>query len=227
MRLLEAAVRGGVTPENVAVVKELLAMRREELAMENKRSFNRSFFLLKQKIAQMEICADKAGKNKSGAVIYTYASESELADKLEPVLAEFGFAMMFGQKRTDNMVIAEITLIHRDGHEEKREYAVRVGRSNEMKDDTAVDSGSTTSAWRHLVIKLFGLKSRIMEESDMANEGSPISFEQSETLRELVKETNSDEAAFLRFAGAVKYEEIGAVKYDMLFRALDKKRSQK
>jgi len=227
MQILEKAISGGITSENVAVVKELLAMRREEMAFENKSSFNRAFFRLKTEIAKMEFYADKEALTKTGGVAYTYCSETELASKLEPVLFKYGFAMMFGQRQDGDRVIVEVTLVHEDGHEEKREYSVRTGSTNAMKDATAADTGATTSAWRHLVIKLFGLKSRIRAEDNARNEGEPITFEQAETLREMVKETRSDESAFLKFAQASKYEEIGSLKYDMLFRALDKKRSAK
>jgi len=223
MMILEKAISGGITSENVAVVKELLAMRRDEMAFENKSSFNRAFFRLKTEISKMEFYADKEALTKSGGVAYSYCSETELATKLEPVLFKYGFAMMFGQRQEGDRVIVEVTLVHEDGHEEKREYSVRTGSTNAMKDATAADTGSTTSAWRHLVIKLFGLKSRIREEDNARNVGEPINFEQAETLRDLVKETNSDEAAFLKFAQAASYEQIGSLDYDRLFNALQKK----
>lgn len=220
LQILEAAVKAGITGENVAVVKELLAMRREEMNLENKRSFNRAFFLLKQKIATMDFYADKVAKTKSGEVAYRYCSESEIAEKLEPVLAEYGFALMFGQRRDADMVIVEITLIHRDGHEEKREYAVRTGAVNAMKDATAADAGSTTSAWRHLMIKLFGLKSRISETDDAANAGEKIGPEHIATLKEMVAKVGKGEAAFLKFARVDSFQDIRSADYDHLFREL-------
>jgi hypothetical protein len=224
LSILERAIQGGVTSENVAVVKELLAMRREETAAANKADFNRAFFRLKTEISTMDFYADKTATTKSGAPAYSYCSEGEISEKLEPVLFKHGFAMMFGQKQDGDRVVVEVTLMHESGHEEKREYSVRTGSTNAMKDATAADSGATTSAWRHLVIKLFGLKSRIKEEGDMANVGGIITFEQSCVLREMVKETNSNEESFLKFAGAETYEKIGSVRYDALFAALDKKR---
>jgi hypothetical protein len=59
---------------------------------------------------------------------------------------------------------------------------------------------------------------------DLRNEGAPITQDRIIYLKELVKETNSDEAAFLRFAGADSYEKIGSGKYDVLVRALLKKK---
>lgn len=224
--ILEAAVRGGVTSENVAVVKELVAMRREELALEAKARFNRAFFELRQEIASMDFYADKAAKTDSGAVAYTYCSEKELSSKLEPVLFRYGFAMLFGQRDEGEKLVAIITLVHKEGHEETREYSVRAGGTNRMKDATAADTGATTSAWRHLVIKMFGIKSRIREEDDARNLGEQnvkITPEQANELEHRVALTNSDKAAFLQFAGAASYKDIPASKFGSLDAILKRK----
>ncbi len=224
IQILEAAVKGGVTAENVAVVKELIAMRREEAALQNKATFNKAFFMLKREIAGMEFYADKAATRSGGQISYTYCSESEISSKLEPVLFKFGFAMMFGQRKEGDSVVAEVTLIHEGGHEEKREYSVRTGQVNQMKDATAVDSGSTTSAWRHLVIKLFGLKSRIREEGDARNQGTFIDRDKVEYIKDLIAETKSDTAKLLAIAGAKSIEEITTGSYDVIRRVLEAKK---
>ena len=223
LEILETAIRGGVTSENVAVVKEIIAMRREELAFENKAKFNRAFFALKQEISTSDFYADKAAKTDSGAVAFTYCSERELQTKLDPILARHGFAMLFGQRDEGEKTVAIITLIHQDGHEENREYAVRSGGTNRLKDATAADTGATTSAWRHLVIKMFGLKSRIVDDNDAKNLGGHITKEQAADIRRRVMDTGSDEAAFLRFAGATSYETICEGKFGTLDATLRRK----
>jgi len=228
MQILDTAIRGGITSENVSVVKELLAMRRDELAFENKSSFNRAFFRLKTEINKMDFYADKFATTKSGGTAYTYCSETELASKLEPVLFKYGFAMMFGQRQDGDRVIVEVTLVHEDGHEEKREYSVRTGATNQMKDATAADTGSTTSAWRHLVIKLFGLKSRIREEGDAHNEGLKVTFEKVAYLKEQIAETSSSDEQLLHIAGVEKWEDIGENVYNVIINMIEeKKRKQR
>ena len=223
LEILDAAVRGGVTSENVAVVKEIIAMRREEVAFEAKAKFNRAFFELKSEIARMDFYADKAAKNNSGVVAYTYCSEKELASKLDPVLLRHGFTMLFGQRDDTGKTAAIITLVHQDGHEETREYSVRSGNTNAMKDATAADTGATTSAWRHLVIKMFGLKSRIQESDDPRNLGETnkkVTPEQAGELEHQVKMLNRNVVAFLKLAGAATFGEIPAANFPMLERML-------
>lgn len=223
--ILERAVAGGVTSENVAVVKEIISMRREEIAHESKAKANRAFFELRQEIGRMDFYADKAAMN-NGKVAYRYCSEKELSAGLDPVLFKHGFAMMFSQRDDGGKIVAVITLIHKEGHEIKGEFAVRSGNTNAMKDATAADTGATTSAWRHLVIKMFGLKSRICESDDARNLGDLATKVKPEVAFELerrVNEINASVPNFLKFAGAASFADIPAANYDILDRFLKSK----
>ena len=218
--ILNAAVQGGVTSENVAVVERIIAMRREEVAHDAKAKFNRAFFELRQEISGMDFYADKAAKTDGGAVAYTYCSEKELSAKLEPALFKHGFAMLFGQRDDKEKTVAIITLIHKDGHEESREYSVRSGGTNRMKDATAADTGATTSAWRHLVIKMFGIKSRIQETNDPRNEGSTITAQQADDLKHRAEMLNCV-PVILEMAGAKTFREILSGRYPVLVNAIE------
>ena len=221
--ILNSAVQGGVTSENVAVVERIIAMRREEVAHEAKAKFNRAFFELRQELGGMDFYADKAATN-NGKVAYRYCSETELSAGLEPVLFKHGFAMMFGQRSEDGKIVAEVTLIHKDGHEEKREFAVRSGSTNAMKDATAADTGAATSAWRHLVIKLFGLKSRICESDDARNLGDlakKITPAQADALEHRLKMVNHNPAKILSYVGATSIADIPAAMYPVADRMIE------
>lgn len=214
--ILDAAVRGGVTSENVAVVQSIIEMRRQEVAAANKTEFNRAFFRLKKEISTLEFYADKEARNDSGKVTFVYCSETEIARIIEPVMFKHGFAMLFGQRQETDRVVAIVTLIHEQGHEEVREYSVRSGNTNRMKDATAADTGATTSAWRHLMIKMLGIKSRIRDDQDPRNLGDKITAEQCEELQRRVAESNSNPEAFLKLAGSPTFSEIHSMKYDLL-----------
>lgn len=223
--ILEAAVRGGVTAENVAVVKELVQMCREQRAEDAKAAFAKAFFLLRKNMP--EIHADKQARNRAGEVTFVYCSEEEIARMLEPHLMSYGFAMLFGQTSDDNRITVNVTLMHEQGHSEVREFTVRSGTPNAMKDGAMCDAGGATTAWRHLMIKMFGLKSRIAENQgkfDATIEGSAITPERVQYLTELLKETNSDPVKFLAMAGVDSLEKITAGSYDVLVRALLMKR---
>ena len=223
--LLEAAVRGGITGENVAVVQAIIAMKREEVAYKSKLEFNRAFFQLRQAISRMDFYADKAAMN-NGKVAYRYCSENELSAGLEPVLFKHGFSMLFSQRCEDGKIVAVVTLIHNEGHEVTGEFAVRSGNTNAMKDATAADTGATTSAWRHLVIKMFGLKSRICESDDARNLGDiskKVSEQVALELESRVQAIHGSVPNFLKFAGATSFADIPAANYEILNRFLASK----
>lgn len=233
LSILQAAIEGGINKENVDVVERLVALRRDEMREESKAAFARAFFQLRKEIMSMEIYADKTVKTLKGDVVCTYCSEQELSEKLEPLLLRHGFAMMFGQRHEEGRAVAMITLIHEAGHQELREYSVRSGATNRVKDDTAADAGATTTAWRHLVIKLFGLKSRIKDTDDPRNLGEHITSEQAFELSARVNSTGSDERAFLRYAGVkiadneipvdAHYQQIMSSRYSDLDASLKRK----
>lgn len=225
LSILEAAVRGGINKDNVEVVERLVALRREEVNEKAKTAFAKSFFQLRKTMP--ELYADREAKDKSGNVVYTYCSEEEINRMLEPQLLKHGFTMLFGQRQEDGRVIAVVTIIHEEGHQELREYSVRTGATNAMKDATAADSGSTTTAWRHLMIKMFGLKSRIKTD-DPRLEGTQITKAQADELEHRAKMINCNIPAFLKFAGSPSFAEIKSGHYDILDRFLaSKERAQK
>lgn len=201
MDLIQTALVGGVTTENVGVIERLAALRREEIAAVSKANFNRDFFALKRDIAKLNFYADKEAKNNTGKVMYVYCSETEMSDKLEPVLDRHNFSMLFSQERDGDTVTAVVTLIHVGGHEHTSRFTVRVGSTNSAKDATAADAGSTTSAWRHLVMKLFGLKSRISDVQDPRLIGDLITETQAMNLQIAAQEVGMKEVVFLRLAG--------------------------
>lgn len=221
LSVLSAAIQGGITKDNVDVVERLVALRREEVREENKSAFARDYFQLRKTMPP--IYADKVAKDKGGNPVYTYCSEEEISKMLEPHLFAHNFAMLFGQRQEEGRVVAIVTLIHADGHQEIREYSVRTGATNAMKDATAADSGSTTTAWRHLMIKMFGLKSRIQAEDDARNEGGYITPAQAEELEHRLKMVNGEVARFLKVAEAETFATIRAGKYATLDQMLAKK----
>jgi hypothetical protein len=220
--ILEAAVRGGITAENVAVVKELAQLCREQRADEAKAEFAKAFFRMRRNMPV--IYADREAKDRSGNTVYTYCSEEEISRALEPHWMAHGFAPLFGQKSEGGMITVEVTLMHEAGHSETRSFSVRSGTPNAMKDGAMCDAGGATTAWRHLMTKWFGLKSRISPVQDATVIGEKIAPDKVQYLRELVRETKANEAKFLEFARVARYEDIGEADYARVVAALEKKR---
>lgn len=224
--ILQAAVEKGITAENVAVVKEIRQMVREEQEHAAKLAFNHAFFTLRK---EMPIAyADKQVRTESGALAFQYCSPQEIRDVLEPLMLRHGFCTMTSQEMEgDSKVTVTVSLMHEAGHSVNGTFTIRVGQENRLVKGPQVVAGATTAAERHCLIKLFGLRTRISTEGDARNVGEPITSDQAFELEHRVAETNSDVAKFLKFAGASKFSEIMSGRYDELDSFLRKKENRK
>lgn len=208
-----AGIRSGdITPDKVAAMDGALNVVLKMKAIDAEKDFSMAFVKLKEQISKLEIYADKEAVDNNGKVAYRYCSEKEISEKLEPLFFRHRFATMFGQRHDGDYTVAIVTLMHEGGHKETREFSVRQGSTNRMKDATSADAGSTTSAWRHLMIKWFGLKSRIRAEDDARIEGETISAEQAANLRARAQKLGVNDKALLKLAGAESYETISDAK---------------
>lgn len=198
--ILQAAIERGITAENVAVVKEIKQMVREEQAHAAKLAFGRAFFNLRKEAPI--IYADKQVKTDSGEIAFSYCSPQEIKDILEPLMLKHGFTTMTSQQMDgENKVTVTVTLIHEAGHQVQGTFTIRVGQENRLVKGPQVVAGATTAAERHCLIKLFGLRTRIDPSADARNEGSAITPEQAQELHRRVTDTESDHKAFLKFCG--------------------------
>ena len=228
--ILEAAVRGGINNDNVSVVERIVAMRREEEAEQAKKEFVKAFFALRKSLPV--IYADKEVKTRDGSVAFEYCSPTEIKDVIEPHVTSHGFCTMTGQEMGEGRVTVTVTLMHEKGHSESRSFTVRVSPGNNLMSPTQCDAAASTSAERHALIKLFGLRTRINPNHDPRNEGTRITPQQAEELQHRVKMTNSNELAFMKLAavGSISgpvtldhYKSIMSGKYEMLNELLAKK----
>ena len=162
---------------------------------------------------------------KDGTVKYTYLPYDEIMREVQPLAEQFGFSISFSTDFKDARIIQTCTLQHIAGHHRDYKAFVRAGAGPHGATETQADGAAMTYAKRYSLCNALNIVvERDTDGQDARNEGAPISFEQAETLRDLVKETGADEARFLAFAGAKTYAEIGSARYDACFSALQKKR---
>lgn len=205
-----AVVEGDMNSEKLAVMKDLLAMNAQQ-------RFNAAFVLLQ---ADMPIIVAKSVIPNRGK----YEKFEDLMEVIGPLLTKHGFTVSFSQDFKENRILEICTLSHAAGHSRSNSFAVRSGGRSDS--DTQADCKAATTAKRNALCNALNIVIRqdcLNEEEDPRMEGGFISAEQVEELSRRVAETNSDKAAFLKYAGASKFTEIVASKYDMLDALLSKK----
>jgi hypothetical protein len=216
-RLLETVVTQGLTTESVAVVERIAALYENMEKRNAEKAFAASFVALQNELPVIVASTEIPNRGK-------YERFEDVMRQVGPLLVKHGFAVSFTQGTEGARITQTCHLRHVAGHSQSNTFAVRVG--GKADSETQADCKASTTAKRNALLNALNIVIRqdmLQDEDDARIEGSPISWEQAEFLREQVRETKSDEASFLRFAGASSYEGIMSSKYDMLVAALEKK----
>lgn len=212
LTILSAAVEGGVTSENVAVVKELLAMRRDEEAHQAQKDFAHAFAKLQAEMPRIE--AVKAVPDNSGGVRYMYAPYTEIMTKARDVLTACGFAITFDTDIMDGRVIATCTLIHTSGHSRSNKFACRIGSGPPKSSEAQGDGAATTYAKRFALCAALNIVVEAVD-NDAGREGDEIDKAQADELKALIEETNPPMPDVLAWLGVAHIEALPQEKFQM------------
>ena len=222
LALMQQVIAAGITPESVVVMERLVAldreMKRDAAAVEFAGAFSRLQASLKSFVPTKKV------PDKNGGTRYTYLPYDEIMREVQPLAEREGLSISFSTDFAEGRIIQTCTLTHASGHSKDYKAFVRAGAGPYGATETQADGAAMTYAKRYALCNALNIVvERDTDGVDARKEGPPVSFEQAETLRELVRDTGSDEAAFLKYANAKTYSEIGSARYQELFRALDKR----
>jgi hypothetical protein len=220
--LIRAVIDKGLTAEGVSVIERLVALQEHINDKDAEKQFAVAFAALQGELGTFN--ATREVPDKHGGVRYSYLPFDEIMSRVQPLLVKHGFSLSFSTDMRESRIVQTCTLTHAAGHHRDYLAFVRAGAGPYGATETQADGAAMTYAKRYALCNALNIVvERDTDGADARNEGAPISFEQAETLREMVRETRADEAAFLKFAGAATYAEIGANRYDALFQALQRK----
>lgn len=198
-QILSAAVQGGVTAENVAVVKELLAMQKEIREDESKRAFARDFVALQAAIPAME--KSKEVKNKDGSHRFAYAPFEEIMDAVKPLAQEHNFGITFDTETVERSITVHCILIHSSGHEKRNKQTVRIGSGPPGSSEAQADGAATSYAKRFALCAALNIT--IETDREEARGGDAITEEEAAELEKGVTETGIAPVKFLKWLGVV------------------------
>lgn len=221
--LIHAVIEKGLTLDSVGVVERLVALAERQEARQAEKEFNSAFADLQAEMKNVR--ASKAVPNKDGSVRYYFAPYDEIWKQVQPFLTARGFAVSYTMDFKEGRVIQTCYLRHKGGHCQTNQAMARVGNGPPGSSEAQGDGAASTYAKRFALIGALNIVSEVdTDGKDARNEGAPITWEQGQMLRELLKETGSDEKKFLALAGAPTIDEIGSAKFDLCLAALGRKR---
>ena len=221
MDLLQAAMAGGITPENIAVVERMAALAERFEERNAEKEFNRAFAALQ---ADMPVIVASTPIQNRGK----YEKYEDLMRVVGPLAAKHGFSLSFSNDFKDGRIVETCTLRHAGGHSASNSFAVR-GRKAD--NDTQSDCMAATTAKRNALCNALNIVIRqdcLTEENDPRMESDRcITEEQAEELERRCALANVNREAFMAFAGAKTYREIRADRYDDIDQMLAKKERRK
>jgi hypothetical protein len=224
VRMLQAVLEKGVTADSVGAVERLVDLYERMAAKEAEKQFAVAFIELRKELPK--IFADRTVPDKFGNEKFRFAAYEDIMQAVDPLLLKHGFTVTFSSEIKEDRITQTCILTHIGGHTRTNQFMARIGSGPPGASPTQADGAASTYAKRFALCAALNIvieRDREGVEQDARKEGEPISDDKAAYLRELVHETKSNEEAFLKYAGASTYEEIGSVKYDMLVNSLLKK----
>ena len=155
-------------------------------------------------------------------VIANYATYEQIDKVIRPLLIQHGFGLRYNTQPNGNTIIIAATLSHKGGHSITDQIPLTIDASGAKNNVQGV--GSTIAyGKRYLVGMLLNLVFE-GEDDDGAKSGfTPMSDDQAATLKDLIRETNTDVQKFLStmFTGVKSIDEIPAADYQRTFNTLN------
>jgi hypothetical protein len=221
-QILRSAVEKGVTTENVAVIERLTDLYERLQAKDAEKRFAAAFVLLQSDMPNIQ--ATKSVPDKYGNLKYRFAPYEEIMAQVKPLLQRHGFTVTFSTDFDDKRVIQSCTLQHIDGHSRTNKFAARIGNGPPGSSEAQGDGAASTYAKRFALCNALNIITGEADtdgrREDARAEGGAISEDKVAYLKEQVRETHSDEAKFLQFAGVKTYGEITEAIYPILVKSL-------
>jgi len=219
--MLHAVIKGGVTGESVAAVKELVGLYRDMQKDDAAKGFAVAFVALQSEMPRVQATA--IIPTTDGTVRSRFAPYEEIMRQVAPLLQKHGFTVTFTMDFREGRLIQTCTLQHIGGHEKSNSFAVRIGSGPPKSSETQADGAAATYAKRYALCSALNIVVDV--DTDARAEGETISQEQAMELSRRVTETISDVQKFLKFAGAGSFARISRSKYPILSEYLTRKES--
>jgi len=218
MELLKAALHGGITEQNIAVVERMAALAERFEERNAAKEFARAFSALQADLPVIVASSVIPNRGK-------YERFEDVMRQIQPHLTAHGFTVSFSNDFREGRIIETCCLKHIGGHSQSNSFAVRVGAKADS--ETQADCKAATTAKRNALLNALNVIIRQdclnAEDDPRLESGGVVSEETAFELERRVKESNSNVEAFLKFAGAKTFAQISVDAYERCDDMLRKK----
>lgn len=221
------ASRPDITTETVAVMKELVGLKREMDKDSARVSFNRAFVALQRDLKA--VVAQRTVPGNDGKIRYRFAAFEDLMAEVAPHLDKHDLSLSFTTKTEEGRLCVTATLMHIDGHERSTDFAVRSGKGAPGCSDAQTDGGAFTFAKRYAMCGLLNIV--IDKDTDAALLGDTITKEEALDLERRVlaisKGDDKQVDRYLKLADAANFQTVKRAKYEVVIQLVEMKERAK
>jgi len=210
MDMIDRALVTGADP---STLEKLLALQERWEANQGRKAFDEAMAAAKAEIPTItkNRRVGYAHKDGGGETSYQHEDLGEIARVVAPILAKHGLSYRFRTTSELNQPVSVTCIVsHRAGHSE--ENTLVAGADNSGKKNSIQAIGSTITYLQRYTLKAaLGLAAATDDDgakADHTEDDGPISAEQVAAIRSLIKETDTDETAFLTWLEADSVEAI-------------------
>lgn len=225
--MLQAVIEKGVSNDNVAALEKLVGLYERMQDREAEKAFASDFMELQKELPRVQ--ATKIIPDRNGGMRSSFAPFEEIDKQLRPIAFAHGFTYSFAEGDFDAGRITKIcTVQHKEGHKRSNPFSVRIGSGPPGCSEAQADGSAHSYAKRGALCDAFNVVVHGIDNDAKleGNTNTKVTPAQADELERRAKESNSDIPAFLKLAGAAKFSEIPAGKYDLMDGMLKRKERQ-
>lgn len=207
--MAHAAMAGGLTAENVAVVEKMFALAERVDARQAERKFSAAFAAMQRDCRNVR--ATKSVDNGK----FKYAPYLELWNEVRPKLEANGLSLDWTQENHGGQIKVIATLRHSGGHSIKSEYAIRVGSNApgipQGAQNPVLDEIAETYAKRRCLMNVANIVVDSVSAAEDVGSGAMASQEETHALFErwvALGEDTAGQQRFLKMANVDKWDSI-------------------
>lgn len=221
--ILQAAVQGGITSENVAVVERMAALVERQQDRQSERDYAAALYALQQECQKVVALKDVDGK-------FRFAPYLDIWNAVEGPIKRNQFTLQWGQRNQGGMITKVLTLQHLGGHKREFEWTIRVGTNAPGTPAGAqapvLDEQADSRAKRRLLLDVLNITVDTVSDAANVGTGELVTQEQSDALFQRLMATGADDRAqkvFLSIAGVDSWAKIRQSDLPILERLLTTK----
>lgn len=208
MDMIDRALVAGADP---ATLEKLLALQERWEANQGRKAFDEAMAAAKAEIPTIRKNRVVDFTSAKGRTYYRHEDLAEIASTVNPILGKYGLSYRYRVRSEVNEPVSVTCIVsHRLGYFE--ETTLTGPRDDSGNKNSLQQVGSTLTYLQRMTLKAaLGLAASDDDDGRASGGGEdagPISADQAAEIRKAIKDTDTDEAAFLKWLDVGRIEDI-------------------